>query len=104
MAKPKVIAEILEETGRFFGWIIAALVEDLKKVASVESFETEFRHSRCIRQGQGGGPKTLVESGEVYSVEPGGEVGGHRGGTMVGVEGDRRTSMQHTVGRSMFEL
>ena len=54
VAKPEMVAEILEETTGVLGWIIPALpdeMKDLKEMVSFESCETEFMYSRCTRQG-----------------------------------------------------
>ena len=79
-------------------------MEDLKKVGQFRVVRDGVQAPEVHQARQCGGLETLVESGEVYSVEPGGEVGGQRGGTMVGVEGDRRTSYAAYCGRSMFKL
>ena len=53
VAKPGATAEILDVVG-VRGWIIAALLEevkDLKLVASFESCEMELRYSTCIGRG-----------------------------------------------------
>ena len=53
VAKPSVVPKILTRTG-VHGHLTAALLAEMQDVrgsTSVENCETEFRYSRCIRQG-----------------------------------------------------
>ena len=53
VAKPSMVSKILTLTG-VHGHLTAPLLAEMQEVrgsASFENSETEFRHSRCIRQG-----------------------------------------------------
>ena len=53
VAKPSVVSRILSLTGvhRHVAAAVLAEMQDVQGSACFENCETEFRHSRCIRQG-----------------------------------------------------
>ena len=61
VAKLAVVPEVLTLTN-VHGHLTAALLAELQDVRGSASFETEFRYSRCIRQG---GVEALVRCGRV---------------------------------------
>ena len=78
VTKPSVVSKILSLSGDH-GHVVAALLEEMQDVqgsASFENCETEFRYSRCIRQGgvepQYWGvawPKKCLAFGGKYDIE-----------------------------------
>ena len=69
VTKPSVVSKILTLTG-VHGHLTALLAEmqDVWRSACFENSETEFRYSRCIRQG-GGSSGVMGTCGQVCVVE-----------------------------------
>ena len=96
VAKPGVVADTLMGA---HGRIIAEMLEEMKElkvVASFESCETEFRYSSCTRQGRVEAPRLYMRLAKVFSVERGAKLEssryGRRGGQRVLVLQHERTT------------
>ena len=98
VATPTVVPRILCSTG-VHGHVAAALLAEMQDVqgsACFENCETEFRHSRCIRQGR---CCVVGTRGQIRVMESRGKVEGQRLGTYLRRrERQRVRAAKHDVG------
>ena len=77
VAKPSVVSKVLSLTG-VHGHVVAALLAEMQDVqgsACLEDCQTEFRYSRCIRQGGVEAPVLWGRVGQTRVVESRGKGG-----------------------------
>ena len=71
VAKPSVVSKILTLSG-VHGHLTAAMLAEMQDVrgsASFEKSETEFRYSRCIRQGSVEAPSVVGTRCQICALE-----------------------------------